>query len=77
MAHIKTVRFGNADTAARKGFVHAFHGMVTSLLAQKRSGDHIEIVMDDGSTQVYTISAHQKMHGDAGLEFHLAPGKEP
>jgi hypothetical protein len=78
MANIKTVRFHNADTDARKGFVHAFDGMVTSLLAHQRKGDSIQIEMDDGSVVDYRFvkgKSHNKLPKDEGLEFHVEPGK--
>jgi hypothetical protein len=88
MANIKTVRFGNADNSARKGFVRAFDKMVHDLMSHKRSGDCIEIEMDDGTVQHYRFAgpgdqshpakqSHTKMPNDEGLEFHVMPGKEP
>lgn len=86
MANIKIVRFRNADTPVRKGFVHAFDSLVHDLLKHKRSGDCIEVEMDDGTVQEYRFAnsgdhgsaktSHKRLKNDEVLEIYVVPGKE-
>lgn len=73
---IKSVRFGNVDTLARKGLAAAFHGMVSAMLAQKRKGDHVEVTMDDGTVLQFKIKDHGVDPHDNSFNVSLTPGVE-
>lgn len=73
---IKSVRFGNVDTVARKGFAHAFHTMLGAMLTHKRHGDHVAVTMDDGSVVQYKITDHEIDQHDHSFKVSLTPGVE-
>jgi len=77
MAVISSITFPNNDTVGRKAMSHAADAILHAMKAGKRTGDHILVTMDDGTTQQYTLGAHSIGSGDAGLTVNVSPGMEP
>ncbi len=76
MANITAVEFGNADTVARKGFVHAFHTMFKAMHQGKRKGDCVVIHMDDGTQHQYKLKDATILANHNGWLVQVEPGVE-
>lgn len=74
MAKLTKVEFMGADHAGRQGMAHALHGLVQAAVHGKRSGDHVALHYDDGSTvKVVLKGSSVTAHGvtvdvDEGVE---------
>src|SRR5215469_1987998 len=70
MAVISSITFPNNDTVGRKAMSHAADAILHAMKAGKRTGDHILVTMDDGTTQQYTLGAHS-IAWDGAIKKHM------
>ena len=77
MATISAITFPNSDTVARKALTQAANAMLHSMKAGKRTGDHILVTYDDGTTEQYKLGDHAVGDADGGLTVNVSPGMEP
>ena len=74
---IKAIRFENADNMTRKGFLHIGHLLVAQMKANKRKGDAIVVVNDDGTETKYVLGDHAIDASGNGMTVNVTPGVEP
>lgn len=75
MAKVTKIEFPGADSAPRRASRMVGHATVAGMKHAKRTGDHILIHYDDGTTSQHTLGNHS----DVGDSFvvELPEGVEP
>jgi hypothetical protein len=72
---VTKVEFVNIDTPEREAVAHAIHGYLEHTKHGKRSGDHVVIHYDDGSTSQHILGEASRQ--GASYVVETPEGVEP